>query len=81
MEGILLVSKEAELEIELNLINKKILFYNKILNKIPTNFLKIWFCKKYIIKIMDVRNNKFRELRELLKQKRPELFIGYSYDK
>jgi len=72
------VSNEADLELKLSAYNAKILF----LNKIYRNLCKIKLGHLIYPKIaqnIDLRNQCFRDLRDLIKKKRPELFIGSEY--
>jgi hypothetical protein len=72
------VSNEADLEIKLSSYNAKIVF----LNKIYRNMSKIKIGHLIYPKIaqnIELRNQCFRELRDLMKKKRPELFIGDGY--
>ena len=74
----LIVSNEADLELKLTAYNAKIIFLTKIhakLNKIKLSHLLNGRLRNNI----DLRNQCFRELRDLLKKKRPELFIGGDY--
>ncbi len=72
------MSNEADLEIKLSSYNAKIVF----LNKIYFNMCKIKLGHLIYPKIaqnIELRNQCFRELRNLIKKKRPELFIGDGY--
>ena len=73
-------SKELTLEILLNNLNSKLVFYDKILKKIPTKFFKIKFFNWKIQPLKEKRDQAFRELRELMRKKHPEIFIGGNYD-
>tara|TARA_R110000824_G_scaffold8723_1_gene39460 strand:+ start:386 stop:604 length:219 start_codon:yes stop_codon:yes gene_type:complete len=72
------VSNEADLELKLSAYNAKIIFLNKMfinLSKIKLGHLLHGKLQTNI----EARNQCFRELRDLLKKKRPELFIGGNY--
>jgi uncharacterized protein YegP (UPF0339 family) len=72
------VSKESDLELKLSAYNAKIIFLSNMyrkLNKIKLGHLLI----KKINHNTNLRNECFTELRNLLKTKRPELFIGGTY--
>ena len=72
------MSNESDLELKLSAYNAKIVFLNNMyrkLNKIKLGHLLI----KKINHNITLRNECFRELRDLLKKKRPELFIGGNY--
>ena len=69
------MSNEADLELKLTAYNAKIIFLNKIFIKLS----KIKLGHLLVNKLNDnieQRNQCFRELRDLLRKKRPELFIG-----
>jgi len=68
------VSNEADLELKLTAYNAKILFWNKIyinLSKFKLGHLLHSKIKTNI----EARNQCFRELRDVVKKKHPELFI------
>ena len=72
------MSNEANLELKLTAYNAKIIFLNKMyakLDKIKLSHLLNGKLKSNI----ELRNECFRELRDLLRKKRPELFIGGDY--
>jgi hypothetical protein len=72
------MSNEANLELKLTAYNAKIIFLNKMyakLDKIKLSHLLNGKLKSNI----ELRNQCFRELRDLLRKKRPELFIGGDY--
>tara|TARA_R110000822_G_scaffold35647_3_gene100437 strand:+ start:1865 stop:2083 length:219 start_codon:yes stop_codon:yes gene_type:complete len=72
------MSNEADLELKLSAYNAKIVF----LNKIYRNLCKIKLGHLIYPKIaqnIESRNQCFRDLRDLIKKKRPELFIGSEY--
>lgn len=72
------MSNESDLELKLSAYNAKIIF----LNKIYRNFCKIklgHLIYPRIAKNIELRNQCFRELRDLIKKKRPELFINGDY--
>ena len=69
------MSNEANLELKLTAYNAKIIFLNKMyakLDKIKLSHLLNGKLKSNI----ESRKECFRELRDLLRKKRPELFIG-----
>ena len=72
------MSNEADLELKLTAYNAKILFWNKIYINLSKFKLGHLLHKKLQSNI-EARNQCFRELRDLLKKKRPELFIGGNY--
>tara|TARA_R110000824_G_scaffold346350_1_gene533136 strand:- start:552 stop:770 length:219 start_codon:yes stop_codon:yes gene_type:complete len=72
------VSNEADLELKLSAYNAKIIFLNNIYNKLCKIKLGHLIYPS-IAKNIDFRNQCFRELRDLIKHKRPELFIGDKY--
>ena len=72
------MSKEADLELKLTAYNAKILFWNRIYINLSKFKLGHLLHKKLQTNI-EKRNQCFRELRDLLKKKRPELFIGGNY--
>ena len=72
------MSNEADLELKFSAYNAKIVF----LNKIYRNLCKIKLGHLIYPKIsqnIELRNQCFRDLRDLIKKKRPELFIGSEY--
>tara|TARA_R110001606_G_scaffold217871_1_gene365725 strand:- start:216 stop:434 length:219 start_codon:yes stop_codon:yes gene_type:complete len=72
------VSNEADLELKLTAYNAKIVFLNKMfikLSKIKLSHLLIGKLNDNI----EQRNQCFRELRDLMRKKRPELFTGGSF--
>jgi len=74
----LIVSNEADLELKLTAYNAKIIFLNKMfikLSKIKLSHLLIGKLNDNVEK----RNQCFKELRDLIKKKRPELFTGGNY--
>tara|TARA_R110000824_G_scaffold10321_1_gene45697 strand:- start:1324 stop:1647 length:324 start_codon:yes stop_codon:yes gene_type:complete len=74
----LIVSNEADLELKLTAYNAKIVFLNKIylkLSKIKLGHL----LNSKLNDNVEKRNQCFRELRDLLRKKRPELFTGGNY--
>ena len=71
------MSNEADLELKLTAYNAKIVFLNKMfikLSKIKLSHLLIGKLNDNI----EQRNQCFRELRDLMRKKRPELFTGGS---
>ena len=70
-----MISKEAELELLLKFFNNKILFYNNIYRKTPTDFLKNKLWLKKILSLREKRDTCFKKLRILIRKKHPELFI------
>ncbi len=72
-----MTSKEVELELKLEQLNNKIKFYSKFL-RYP--FFKILMLKRYV-KVIEKRNDCFKELREMIRKKYPEKFIGGNYGK
>ncbi len=72
------MSNEADLELKLSAYNAKIVFLNKIYQKLSKIKLGHLIYPK-IAQNIELRNQCFRELRDLLKRKRPELFIGDGY--
>ena len=78
LEKCLIVSNEADLELKLTAYNAKIIFLNKIYSKLDKIKLSHLLNGKLKSNI-ESRNQCFRELRDLLKKKRPELFIGGNY--
>ncbi len=71
-----MITNEAYLELKLRQYNNKIVFYNKIYNKIPVNIIKNKLLLPKMLKIIEQRNNTFRKLRILIRKKHPEMFIG-----
>ena len=72
------MSNEADLELKLTAYNAKIVFLNKMfikLSKIKLSHLLIGKLNDNI----EQRNQCFRELRDLMRKKRPELFTGGSF--
>ena len=72
------MSNEADLELKLTAYNAKILFWNRIyinLSKFKLGHLLHGKIKTNI----ESRNQCFRELRDVLMKKRPELFIKGDY--
>jgi len=72
------VSKEADLELKLTAYNAKILFWNRIyinLSKFKLGHLLHGKIRTNI----EARNQCFRELRDVLMKKRPELFNKGDY--
>jgi len=74
------VSNEADLEIKLSAYNAKIIFLNKMIKNLSKFKLGHLLYNKLQSNI-EARNQCFRELRDLLRKKRPELFIGSDYPK
>ena len=74
----LIVSNEADLELKLTAYNAKIIFLNKMFIKLSKIKLGHLLVRKLDNNIQE-RNQCFRELRDLLRKKRPELFIGGNY--
>ena len=74
----LIVSNEADLELKLTAYNAKIIFLNKMFIKLSKIKLGHLLVGKLDNNIQE-RNQCFRELRDLLRKKRPELFIGGNY--
>tara|TARA_R110002153_G_scaffold231988_1_gene385195 strand:+ start:356 stop:679 length:324 start_codon:yes stop_codon:yes gene_type:complete len=74
----LIVSNEADLELKLTAYNAKIIFLNKIFIKLSKIKLGHLLHGKLQTNI-EQRNQCFRELRDLLRKKRPELFTGANY--
>ena len=72
------MSNEADLELKLSAYNAKIIFLNNIYRKLCKIKLGHLLHGKLQTN-MEERNQCFRELRDLLKKKRPELFIGGNY--
>jgi hypothetical protein len=66
-------SREIELELKLKNYNNKLLLYTKIIKYTPTDFLKGLWLKKSA-KTVEKRNECFRQLRELVRKKHPEMF-------
>ena len=69
------MSNEADLEVKLSAYNAKIIFLNKIfryLSKVKLGHLLHGKLQTNIEK----RNQCFRELRDVVRKKHPELFIG-----
>jgi hypothetical protein len=71
-----MITTEAYLELKLRQYNNKIVFYNKIYNKIPVIIIRNKFLLPKILKIIEKRDETFRKLRILLRKKHPEMFIG-----
>ena len=71
-----MITTEAYLELKLRQYNNKIVFYNKIYNKIPVIIIRNKFLLPKILKIIEKRDETFRNLRILLRKKHPEMFIG-----
>ncbi len=69
-----MTSKEVELELRLTQLNNKILFYCKLIKIKPMGF-RLFGMAKRIQKVTELRNECFKELRELLRKKYPEKFI------
>tara|TARA_R110002051_G_scaffold92721_1_gene162471 strand:- start:714 stop:932 length:219 start_codon:yes stop_codon:yes gene_type:complete len=69
------VSNEADLELKLSAYNAKIIFWYKIHNYLSKVKLGHLLYNK-LNKNIEVRNQCFRELRDLVRKKHPELFIG-----
>ena len=69
------MSNEADLELKLTAYNAKIIFLNKMFIKLSKVKLSHLLHGKLQTNI-ELRNQCFRELRDLLRKKRPELFIG-----
>ena len=68
------MNAEADIEIKLTAYNAKIIFLNKLLTKL--NKIKCGhLLHKTLIKNIQLRNECFRELRDLLRKKHPEMFI------
>ncbi len=74
----LIVSNEADLELKLTAYNAKIIFLNKMFIKLSKIKLGHLLYGKLNDNV-EQRNQCFRELRDLLRKKRPELFIGGNY--
>ena len=72
------MSNEANLELKLSAYNAKIIFLNKMIRNLSKVKLGHLLYNKLQNNI-ESRNQCFRELRDLLKKKRPELFIGGNY--
>ena len=72
------MSNEANLELKLTAYNAKIIFLNKMYSKLDKIKLSHLLNGKLKSNI-ESRNECFRELRDLLRKKRPELFIGGNY--
>tara|TARA_R110000751_G_scaffold37643_1_gene91077 strand:+ start:106 stop:324 length:219 start_codon:yes stop_codon:yes gene_type:complete len=72
------VSNEADLELKLSAYNAKIIFLNNIYRKLCKIKLGHLIYPK-IKSNVESRNQCFKELRDLIKKKRPELFMGYEY--
>jgi hypothetical protein len=70
-----IVNHETLLDLTLRNLNAKIILYQRIVNRIPTNKLKHKFYMWKIVPIVQTRDEKFKELRILLKKKHPEMFI------
>ena len=73
------MSNEADLELKLTAYNAKIIFLNNIFIKLSKVKLGHLLHKKLQSNIK-LRNECFKELRDLLRKKRPELFIGGNYN-
>jgi len=69
-EDILTLEEHEEL---LNLMNHEIIKRSNIINKIPFKFIRNWQIKR-LEKIIQKRNQVFRNLRERTRQKYPERF-------
>jgi len=74
----LIVSNEADLELKLTAYNARIVFLNNIFMKLSKLKLGHLVTGKLQSNI-EKRNQCFRELRDLIKKKRPELFTGGSF--
>ena len=72
------LSNEADLELKLTAYNAKIIFLNKMFIKLCKIKLGHLLHGKLNDNI-EQRNQCFRELRDLLRKKRPELFTGGNY--
>ena len=72
------MSNEADLELKLSAYNAKIIFLNKMMRNLSKVKMGHLLYGKLCNNI-ELRNQCFRELRDLLKKKRPELFIGNDY--
>tara|TARA_R110000822_G_scaffold6167_1_gene25886 strand:+ start:120 stop:338 length:219 start_codon:yes stop_codon:yes gene_type:complete len=72
------VSNEADLELKLTAYNAKIVFLNKMFIKLSKIKLSHLLIGKLNYNI-EQRNQCFRELRDLMRKKRPELFTGGSF--
>ena len=66
------MSYETELELKLVQLNSKIIIYDRY---VKLRFIGKLFMKR-TIKIINQRDQCFRELRELVRKKHPELFLG-----
>ena len=72
------MSNEADLELKLSAYNAKIIFLNKmIINLSKVKLGHLLYGK--LCNNIEARNQCFIQLRNLLKKKRPELFIGGNY--
>jgi len=71
------MSREVELELNLQKINSNIILYSKLIRRIPKG-QKI-FGKK-LSKLITKQQECFRELRSIVRKKHPELFIGSGYN-
>ena len=72
------MSNEADLELKLTAYNAKIIFLNKMFIKLSKIKLGHLLHSKLNDNI-EQRNQCFRELRDLMRKKRPELFTGGNY--
>jgi len=72
------VSNEADLELKLTAYNAKIVFLNKMYVKLCKIKLGHLLNGKLQTNI-EQRNQCFRELRDLMRKKRPELFTGGNF--
>ena len=70
-----MTSNEVQLELELEMLNNKIKFYSRFLGY---PFFKRLMIKRFQNTVIK-RNDCFRELRELIRKKHPEKFIGHGY--
>ena len=66
-----MISEIEKLEVELNLLNNKIIYYDKWIRKVKFAIIQKFIVKR-MNKVIETRNECFRELRELVKKKFPE---------
>jgi len=57
----------------LDRMNQKIIKTDKMINRIPIKFIRI-YCWKKLSKFMSARDRHFKELREATREKYPERF-------
>ena len=69
-----------ETEIYLQRLNEKIIKTNNRIKHLPFNWLRDYAFTK-LMKVIDHRNEMFRNLRDKTRKKHPERFIGYDYPK